>query len=104
MIRHLLIALLATLNAAASFGAKPLPIIPAPTTMEETSDKTVRLKLPLDISIGEVDSLSHEVIEREVKNISTLLPQKHQDGAEISFSTDTLQPAEGYRLTIDGRH
>lgn len=101
MIRHLLIALLATLNAAASFGTKPLPIIPAPTTMEETSDKTVRLKLPLDISIGEVDSLSHEVIEREVKSISTLLPKKHQDGAEIAFSADTLQPAEGYRLTID---
>lgn len=103
MIRHLLIALFAVLNAAASFGAKPLPIIPAPTTMEETSGKPVRLKLPLDISIGEVDSLSREIIEREVKSISPLLPQSPHEGAEIAFGTDSMLPAEGYHLTINDR-
>lgn len=101
MIRHLLVVLLAALNAAASFGAKPLPIIPAPTAMEQTSDKPVSLKLPLATSIGEVDSLSREIIEREVKNISPLLQESPQEGAEIAFSIDTLQPAEGYRLTIN---
>ncbi|MDE6050017.1 MAG: glycoside hydrolase family 20 zincin-like fold domain-containing protein [Paramuribaculum sp.] len=101
MTRHLLIALLATLNAAASFGAKPLSIIPAPTAMELTSDKPVSLKLPLAISIGEVDSLSREMIEREVESISPLLMQNPQEGAEITFCTNTLQPIEGYRLTIN---
>nr|MDE5744288.1 family 20 glycosylhydrolase [Paramuribaculum sp.] len=101
MIRFLFITLLVAFNAAVSFGSKPLPIIPTPTEIETTSVNPIRLKLPLVISIAEVDSLSREMIEREVESISPLLTQNPQEGAEITFCTDTLQPIEGYRLTIN---
>ncbi|MDE6459681.1 MAG: family 20 glycosylhydrolase, partial [Paramuribaculum sp.] len=101
MIRTLLVTLLSVLNAYTVFGAIPLPIIPAPMEIDTTSANPVRLKLPLAIRIDGVDSVSREMIEREVESISPIMPKDTQDGAEIAFSTDTLQPAEGYRLTIN---
>lgn len=101
--RALFISLFAAvLGALSSFGSKPLPVIPAPNTMEETCAKPVSLKLPLEFRADNVDSQSHAIIERELKNISPLLPQMPQAGAVVSFTTDTLQPSEGYRLTING--
>lgn len=84
-----------------SSGSEPLPIIPAPSSIEHADGESVYLRIPLRYHAGNIDSVSLSVIENELHNISSLLPKSNQSGAEIHFYSDSNIPEEGYRLKTD---